>query len=173
MVDNKKVSPKDLTVHFRDTRRSLGHLHDNMVDKLTISSGGFLEDVMVGYAMTLDTLSLAHFCIVDDKTLDNILATAPTAGGTKATKEEVLAGLLQYPKFPAELTESIKRYKGVKTTAECRKIARDSEDNVDVHWIDDVFRHMYVLFPSLLPLLCVLYWKLTGWHSQYGIAYGV
>ncbi|KAL0631001.1 hypothetical protein Q9L58_010145 [Maublancomyces gigas] len=151
--DKKKISPKDLTIHFHDTRRSLGHLHDNMVDKLSLVSGGFLEDIMVGYTMSLDKLSLGHFCIVDDKTLDNILATQPTAGGTKATKEEVLAGLIQYPKFPAELTESIKRYKGVKTTAECRKIARDSEDNADVHWIDDVFRHIMELLTECNGLL--------------------
>lgn len=143
-----RISPKDLTIHFRDTRRSLGHLHDSMVDKFALSNGEFLEDVLVEYAMSLDTLSLAHFCIVDEKTLENVLAVGP-ATGTKATKEEVLAGHLQYPRFPAELTKSIKRYKGVKTTSECRKIARDSEDNVDVHWIDDVFLHVYVL---VLPL---------------------
>lgn len=140
-------------IHLRETLRSLGHFYSNMVDIFALPDNRFLEDVLYKHVIALEELSPAHFFIVDDKLLDRILETPEE-------KQEVLRGVVRFPPFPKNLRKSMMRYRGSKTTAQCRAIARDSPDNQDIQWIDDVFRHMYV--PPPLPLPAIEIWKLTA-----------
>lgn len=111
-----------------------------MADKVALPDNRFLEDVLYQHVLTLEELSPAHFFIVDDKLLDGILKTPEE-------KQEVLRGVVRFPPFPKNLRKSMMQYRGAKTAAQCRAIARDSPDNQDIQWIDDVFRHVYVPRP--------------------------
>lgn len=127
-------------IHLQETLRSLGHFYSNMADKVALPDNRFLEDVLYQHVLTLEELSPAHFFIVDDKLLDGILKTPEE-------KQEVLRGVVRFPPFPKNLRKSMMQYRGAKTAAQCRAIARDSPDNQDIQWIDDVFRHVYVPRP--------------------------
>ncbi|KAI5840132.1 hypothetical protein DFP73DRAFT_560137 [Morchella snyderi] len=129
------------TIHLRETLRSLGHFHSNMVEKFALPGDRFLEDILYKHAIALDRLSPAHFFIVDDRLLGTILETP-------GEKQEVLRGVVRFPSFPKNLRKSMMRYRGTGTTAQCRVIARDSPDDQDIQWIDDVFRHVLELITN-------------------------
>ncbi|KAH8152988.1 uncharacterized protein LAJ45_02575 [Morchella importuna] len=128
-------------IHLQETLRSLGHFYSNMADKVALPDNRFLEDVLYQHVLTLEELSPAHFFIVDDKLLDGILKTPEE-------KQEVLRGVVRFPPFPKNLRKSMMQYRGAKTAAQCRAIARDSPDNQDIQWIDDVFRHVVDLITN-------------------------
>lgn len=87
-----------------DVKTYLSQVHRAMVDKLAVQPNGFLEDRLCAYALTLNELSPAHFCVLEKSLLSTI---------TDGQESAVLENVQRLPAFPGVLENSLSRYNNV------------------------------------------------------------